>query len=286
MGAVWKTLAFIIHSVGSRDQQQVAYATVWQLLFLLAPLWTNAFAYMTFARMVLYWHPEGKVMGFRAAMIARWFVLADVFSFIVQAAGGIMASPEASATIIQTGLNIYLGGMGLQQFFIVFFLGLMIAFQRRCARHESFGAKPSWKPLLLGLYSVLACITVSCPLNVSAFAADFLGPDYLSNRRVRRRYHARQPSPVPRSLFVRTRLLPHDGRSLDSRRYSPWALSGGPGERIPSTIEEGEEGTEAGEESCTAPGEGGQEAGQSREKYERKSQQRYSRLRMKKNGKR
>ena len=191
MGAVWETLAFIIHSIGSKDQQQVAYATTWQLLFLLAPLWINAFAYMTFARMVLYWHPEGKVLGFRAAVIARWFVLADIFSFIVQAAGGIMASPEASATIIQTGLNIYLGGMGLQQLFIVFFLGLMVAFQRRCARHESFGAKRSWKPLLFGLYGVLVCITVSCPLNVSAFAADLLGPDYLPNRRVRRWYHAR-----------------------------------------------------------------------------------------------
>ncbi len=280
MGAVWETVAFIFHSVGSRDQQQIAYATAWQLLFLLAPLWINAFAYMTFARMVLYWHPEGKVVGFRAAVIARWFVLADIFSFIVQATGGIMASPDAGTAIIKIGLNIYLGGMGLQQLFIFIFLGLMIAFQRRCAQHESFDVKRSWKPLLFGLYGVLVCITVSHPLSVPVSAADFLDPGYLSNRGVRRGYHARQPSPVPRSLFVRARLLPHDDRSLYPRCYSPWPLSGGPRERIPSNVEKGEEGAEAGEESCTAPGERGQDADQSREKDEQNWRQRWS-LRMK-----
>ncbi len=162
MGGLWETLGFIIHSIGSRDQQQVAYATAWQILFLLAPLWINAFVYMTFARMVLYWHPEGKVAGFRAAVIARWFVIADVMSFIVQATGGIMASPTAGADIIRTGLNIYLGGTALQQFFIVVFLGLMIAFQRRCAQHERFDGKRGWRPLLFALYGALGCITVSC----------------------------------------------------------------------------------------------------------------------------
>ncbi|SPQ23522.1 188dcaef-3bc2-413c-a467-a8a255d564fa [Thermothielavioides terrestris] len=119
MGALWETIAFVIHSLGTKDQQQIGYATTWNILFLLAPLWINAFAYMTFARMVLFWHPEGKVAGFRAAVIARWFVLADILSFVVQAVGGIMASPGASANIIQIGLNIFMGGMGLQLLFIL-----------------------------------------------------------------------------------------------------------------------------------------------------------------------
>lgn len=170
MGGLWETISFAIHAVGSKDQQQIAYATAWQILFLLAPLWINAFVYMTFARMVLYWHPEGKVAGFRAAVIARWFVIADVVSFIVQAVGGIMASPSASASIIRTGLNIYLGGMALQQFFIVVFLGLMIAFQRQCSRHQVLAARPAWRPLLFGLYGVLVCITVRIIFRIAEFA--------------------------------------------------------------------------------------------------------------------
>jgi hypothetical protein len=118
--------------------------------------------------MVLYWHPEGQVAGVKAAVIARWFVIADVVSFIVQATDGLMASPTASANIIRTGLNIYLGGMALQELFIVVFLGLMIAFQRRCVQNEQFDRKPSWRPLLFALYGVLVFITVSYPANVLA----------------------------------------------------------------------------------------------------------------------
>jgi hypothetical protein len=178
MGALWETIAFAIHSLGSRDQQQIAYATVWSVLFLLAPLWVNAFAYMTFARMVLYWHPEGKIAGFRAKAIAKWFVLADIICFIVQGAGGIMASPTSSDQIIKVGLNIYLSGMGAQQFFILIFLGLMYAFQKRCnqAQGSAFGhdGKRSWRPLLYSQYAVLVCITVSLIL-VFFFHARLLG---------------------------------------------------------------------------------------------------------------
>lgn len=161
MGSLWETLAFALHSVGARDQQNIGYATAWQLLFLLAPLWINASVYMTFARMVLYWHPEGRIAGLKASVIARWFVLADVLSFIVQGVGGVMATPSASADVIRIGLNIYLGGLGLQEFFVLLFFGLMVLFQRQCSRRTALDGKPSWKPLLFGLYAVLVFITVS-----------------------------------------------------------------------------------------------------------------------------
>jgi len=174
MGGLWETIAFILHSLGSRDQQQIAYSTAWNVLFLLAPLWINAFAYMTFARMVYYWHPEGRVAGLRAPVIARCFVWADVISFIVQAAGGIMANPGSSADVIRIGLNIYLSGVGVQQFFILVFVGLMYAFQRRCnqARGASFGhdGKRSWRPLLFSQYGVLACISVRIIFRIAEFA--------------------------------------------------------------------------------------------------------------------
>lgn len=207
MGILWETLAFTIHSLGARDQQQLGYAMAWNLLFLLAPLWINAFAYMTFARMVHYWHPERKVAGLRATAIARWFVLADILSFIVQGVGGIMASPDADANIIRIGLNIYLAGMGLQQFFIVIFLGLMVAFQRRCthANVEDSAAdgKRSWKPLLFALYGVLVCITVSFASDralissLSAFGARFVSSSDLPSLPVASR-------PITRYLSMRS----------------------------------------------------------------------------------
>lgn len=209
MGVLWETIAFIIHSLGTKDQQQVGYSTAWNILFLLAPLWINAFAYMTFARMVLYWHPEGKVAGLRAGVIARWFVLADIISFVVQGAGGIMASPTASPDIIQTGLDVFMGGIGLQLFFIFVFLGLMAAFQVRCTRATPVGDsvwRPSWKPPLFALYGVLICIGVSLDLREGTLASPLTssGSNHFPTCRVRPGPHAGKPASLPRAICLCT----------------------------------------------------------------------------------
>ncbi|KAL2258968.1 hypothetical protein VTK26DRAFT_7516 [Humicola hyalothermophila] len=175
MGALWETLGFMLHSLGAKDQQQIGYATGWNLLFLLAPLWINAFAYMTFARMVYYWHPEQKVLGLAAKRIALWFVLADILCFIVQGVGGVMATPTASPSVVSTGLDIYLAGMGIQQACIVFFCILMIMFQIRCNRVTAEGGfehegKRPWKPLLFALYATLVFITVRIIFRIAEFA--------------------------------------------------------------------------------------------------------------------
>lgn len=171
MGAIWETLAFITGALGAHDQQNVGYATAHTLLFLLAPLWVNAFIYMTFSRMVHYFLPDKKVWIFQATGMSKWFVWADVLSFIVQAAGGIMASPGGSSGTMQTGLHIYTGGVALQELFILCFLGLMVVFHRKALQmtkspiplgNDMESNRPKrWKGLLYTLYVVLAFISVS-----------------------------------------------------------------------------------------------------------------------------
>jgi hypothetical protein len=84
MGAAWETTSFILHSLGAKNQQQLAYATAWQLLFLLAPLWINAFVYMTFSREAWYYlpGPEKRIRGIKVASIGKYFVWADIFTFM------------------------------------------------------------------------------------------------------------------------------------------------------------------------------------------------------------
>lgn len=171
MGALWETLAFITGALGAHDQQNAGYATSHILLFLLAPLWVNAFIYMTFSRMVHYFLPDKKVWIFQATGMSKWFVWADILSFIVQAAGGIMSSPGGSTQTMQTGLHIYTGGVALQEFFILCFLGVMVVFHRKVLQisqspipqENDMGSNvsKSWKGLLYTLYVVLAFISVS-----------------------------------------------------------------------------------------------------------------------------
>jgi hypothetical protein len=164
MGGVWETLSFILLTLGTRDQQNSGYSTSHQLLFLLAPLWINAFVYMTFARLVYYYLPQKRVFKIQASHLARIFVLADIISFIVQGAGGVMASPSASAGVIDTGIKLYMGGMGLQEFFIVTFTVMMVRFQHQATELDKVGgiSRPtSWRMITYTLYAVLTAITVS-----------------------------------------------------------------------------------------------------------------------------
>ncbi|KKY27425.1 putative rta1 domain protein [Diplodia seriata] len=173
VGATWELVAFIMHALGSHDQQNAGYATAHQLLYLLSPLWINAFVYMTFARMVHYFLPERAVWRIRGQSLAKYFVWADVVSFIVQAVGGLMASPGASADIIKTGIDVYMGGMGLQEAFILFFLGLMVMFHRQSLALEAAGMahrQYSWRPLLYALYGTLTAITVRIIYRICEFA--------------------------------------------------------------------------------------------------------------------
>ena len=173
MGSLWEMTAFILHSLGAKDQQNIAYATVYNVLFLLAPLWINAFVYMTFARMVFYFTADQKVWRVKAVSLAKYFVWLDIGSFIVQAVGGTMATPGASPQIVQTGINVYMAGIGIQEAFILFFVGLMVVFHRRSEAVEKAGMhirENSWRPLLYALYAVLVLITIRIIYRIAEFA--------------------------------------------------------------------------------------------------------------------
>jgi hypothetical protein len=162
MGALWETLAFITGALGAHNQQNIGYATAHPLLFLLAPLWINAFVYMTFARLAYYILPEKRVFV-KCTSMAKYFVTFDVICFIVQVVGGIMASPGAAPSIIKTGINVYMVGIGLQEACILTFTGLMISFQRRATQLGSErmdNRERNWRSLLYAMYTVLVAITV------------------------------------------------------------------------------------------------------------------------------
>jgi RTA1 like protein len=163
MGCIWETIAFVTRALGAHNQQSNAFALISTLFLLLAPLWVNAFCYMTLGRMVHFYLPDKTLCGIKAPSLAVWFVCFDVFSFIVQVAGGIMLSPGASKTTVKIGIDVYMAGIGFQEAFIIGFFGLVIYFQRQMAEHVRNGTvenKRGWKLLCFTLYAVLALITM------------------------------------------------------------------------------------------------------------------------------
>ncbi|KAJ4388137.1 hypothetical protein N0V93_008742 [Gnomoniopsis smithogilvyi] len=128
--------------------------------------------------MVHFFLPDKRVWIFKATGMSRWFVWADVLSFLIQAAGGVMTSPGGSSGIIQIGLHIYTGGVAMQELFILCFLGLMIVFHRK-ALHVQDEIHPEefkrlkvqkrWAILLHTLYAVLAFISLRIFYRIAEF---------------------------------------------------------------------------------------------------------------------
>ncbi|RSM01732.1 hypothetical protein CDV31_011205 [Fusarium ambrosium] len=165
MASIWEMMAFIFRALSTKDQQSKGIYLVFQIFILLAPIWVNAYAYMTLGRMVYYFLPWRSILGMPAATLAAIFVGLDIVSFIVQLIGGSMAGPGAPPEEQQRAIHIYMGGIGLQEFFIVLFVGLCIRFQAKMHKLKGPGGfkdfiTSSWGMLITALYFSLAMISI------------------------------------------------------------------------------------------------------------------------------
>ncbi|KAK7427481.1 hypothetical protein QQZ08_006087 [Neonectria magnoliae] len=122
MGAIWETAAFSIKTYSSHHQQELSFVIWGQLLFLLAPLWINAFVYMTVARMIYFRIPEKKIWGVRAIKLGTLFIWLDIACFLIQGAGGSMLSNNDDGNTTRIGQKIYMAGIGVQLAFIIIFI--------------------------------------------------------------------------------------------------------------------------------------------------------------------
>jgi len=143
---------------------------------LLTFLGVNAFAYMVFARIVHFYSPTRKVWVFSPSILAFIFVTLDVTAFAIQLIGGGMAGPGASADSQKQGLKIYMGGIGMQEGFIVLFSGLVVKFHRDQLHVESLGRLTTgktagWRWLIRVLYGCLLAITIRIIYRLAEFSA-------------------------------------------------------------------------------------------------------------------
>ncbi|OBS21517.1 hypothetical protein FPOA_07854 [Fusarium poae] len=165
MAGIWETTAFTFRAISTKHQQSIGVLLVFQIFILLSPVWVNAYAYMTLGRMVYYFIPDHSLLGMPAVTLAAIFVGLDIVSFIIQLIGGSLAGPGSPPDEQLKAIHIYMGGIGLQEFFIVIFIILCIVFQRKM--HEiqlEKGIKAfiasDWGKLICALYFSLAMISV------------------------------------------------------------------------------------------------------------------------------
>jgi hypothetical protein len=123
--------------------------------------------------MIHFFLPSRSLLRIPASTIAAGFVALDFVSFIVQLVGGSMAGPTSSAEDQLKSIHIYMGGIGMQEAFIVLFVGLAIKFQleaRRCSKAmQTHAVGPS--RLLWALYASLGLITIRIIYRLVEFSS-------------------------------------------------------------------------------------------------------------------
>ncbi|KUJ17587.1 uncharacterized protein LY89DRAFT_584821 [Mollisia scopiformis] len=174
MGSLWEFASFTTRSLSTLHQQSVALLLVSQLFVLLAPLWINAFAYMLLARLINFYSPTRSILSIPTPILSVIFVSLDFISFVIQLVGGSWAGPTAPEADQLKGIHIYMGGIGLQQFFIFVFLGLAVKFQFEMKEVDRLGrgrGDQKWKGMLWTLYASFGFITIRIFFRLIEFSA-------------------------------------------------------------------------------------------------------------------
>ncbi|KAH9229878.1 hypothetical protein COL26b_001361 [Colletotrichum chrysophilum] len=227
MASIWETLAFVFRSLSTRYQQNSGIYLIFQIFILLAPLWVNAFAYMTLGRMIHFFHPSRSLLRVPATFFAALFVALDVVSFIIQLVGGSMAGPTAPPEEQMRAIHIYMGGIGLQEVFILAFVGLALIFQRDMRRAEKLhNGREGWRPLVWALYFSLGSITVRIVYRLVEFSSG----NGVDNQLITREGYFYALEAVPMVLAIGVFNVVHPGARMD-----------GPGAEMPglfATIKE------------------------------------------------
>lgn len=167
---------------------------------------------MTLGRMIHFFHPSRSLLRVPATIFAALFVALDVVSFIIQLVGGSMAGPTAPPEEQMRPIHIYMGGIGLQEVFILAFVGLALVFQRDMRRAEKLhNGREGWRPLVWALYFSLGSITVRIVYRLVEFSSGH-GAD---NQLITREGYFYGLEAVPMVLAIGVFNVVHPGARMD-----------------------------------------------------------------------
>jgi hypothetical protein len=146
----------------------------------------NVLDHIVLARMIHFFVPTKKLWDIRPSLPTFLFVSLDIASFFVQLIGCGIASTNSSQEEAMRGIHIYMGGIGLQELFVIIFLALAVKFHIEMLKAEKgsllAGPKTRWRQLLFALYASLIAITVRIIFRLVEFSAGNTESNPLPNR--------------------------------------------------------------------------------------------------------
>ncbi|KAG4029822.1 hypothetical protein MFRU_014g01200 [Monilinia fructicola] len=168
-----QTLAYSFRIRSIQNPASFENYAAWFILILIAPLFTNAFAYMVMGRMVWNHTTEAKIWKISAWRFGLYFVILDIVAFLVQIFGAASASSDdASTDEVLQGLHVYMAGVGIQQLFIFVFLYFAFKFHQtlRAQSRQNIHYPRQARSLLYALYAVIVLITIRIVFRLAEYS--------------------------------------------------------------------------------------------------------------------
>ncbi|CAK7231652.1 hypothetical protein SCUCBS95973_007990 [Sporothrix curviconia] len=172
MSSLWQLLTYIFRTVSIQAPASFGDFAAWFVLILVAPLWTNAFAYMVFGRLVHNYTPDRKLWGLPASKFGLVFVVLDIVAFVIQVYGAATATAQNITTDDELrDLHVYMGGVGVQLVFILICLVFGVKLWS-VMRHEA-AQSPSARSAMLLIYTqfiVLVLIIIRIIFRIDEYS--------------------------------------------------------------------------------------------------------------------
>ncbi|KAF3206324.1 hypothetical protein TWF106_000709 [Orbilia oligospora] len=157
LGAAWETTSFGLRAAATQNPFSKGLLIPSSILVYLSPLLINAYAYMVLGRML---------------------VGASMASFQDTDSNSTEQERIDAAKGVKLGLNIYMGGIGFQLFWILIFSVFAWRFRVKAVNERNQGngihRDSSWKRLLIILYFTLLMITIRIIFRLVEFSAGSL----------------------------------------------------------------------------------------------------------------
>ncbi|CAD6622197.1 HN1_G0002580.mRNA.1.CDS.1 [Saccharomyces cerevisiae] len=155
IGCIMEIVGYIGRALSSSNPEKITPYIIQSILLLVAPALIAATIYMIFGRLLHVMRCE-SLMLVSARFGTTFFVVGDVISFFLQAAGGGLMSKEGSTKI---GSGIITAGLFVQVIFFGFFIineiRFTMAVKKRCSFYEYVSRKWIFVNATLLLSSVL-----------------------------------------------------------------------------------------------------------------------------------
>ncbi|KIR37185.1 integral membrane protein [Cryptococcus deuterogattii MMRL2647] len=145
------------------------------LFVVLSPCAFLAGDYILLGRLVQYLDAHHYLRPLRAQLVSWIFIISDVTTFLIQAAGGGLSTASDVQTA-QTGGHIFLAGIAAQLASFMFFTIACLIFGIRAWREDKeLWERPGWKPLFFALGFTCICFLIRSVYRTVELSQGYVG---------------------------------------------------------------------------------------------------------------